>query len=148
MAQSIHLGEREIFCFGDGQHTFAFGVIEEFAFFVEQLEGVPLLGVMAGGEDNTSCGFLAGDGQFGSRRGCQPDIHHIVAHAHECTANDGLYHVSAQTGVATYNYHIIIRHRRTALCRIGGRETNDIHGVQPFTNATTDRAADTGNRFN
>ena len=62
MTQLIHLGKGKILFFGDCQHAFAFSIIEKLAFLVEELEGVPLLGVMAGGEDDSSSGLLTGDG--------------------------------------------------------------------------------------
>ena len=60
--QLVNVRKGKILCFGDSQNTFAFGIIEELAFLVEEFESVPLLGVMAGGEDDSSCGLLTGDG--------------------------------------------------------------------------------------
>ena len=68
MSELIHFREREILRFGNSQHSFALGIIEELTLLVEQLEGIPLFGVMAGCEDDTACCLFAGNRQFGGRR--------------------------------------------------------------------------------
>ena len=103
---------------------------------------------MAGGQDDTSCSFLAGDCQLGRRRGCQTDIDDVVPHTHEGTAYDLLYHVSAEPRIASHNDFVIVRHCSTPLCGIGSGETDNIYRVQTLSDSSADRTADTGNTFN
>ena len=46
MSELVHFGKGEIFALGDSQHFFAFGIIEEFAFLVQQFKGIPLFRVV------------------------------------------------------------------------------------------------------
>ena len=142
MSQVIHLRKREVFGLSNRQHFLAFRIIEELTLLVEQFQGVPLFGVMAGRQDDASCGMLAGDRQLGRRSGCQTDVHHVIPHAHECTANNLLDHMSAQTRIAANHNHFIVRHRCTALGGIRSSKTNDVHWVESFTYAATNRTAD------
>ena len=108
VSKVIHFGEGEVLALGDSEHTFSLRIVEEFSVLIEQFEGVPLLGIMAGGEDDTSCCFLACDCQFGSRSGGKTDINYVVAHAHKRAANDLLDHVTTQTCVATNDDGVVI----------------------------------------
>ena len=49
---------------------------------VEQLQRVPLFGVVTCRQDDTSGGFLTRNSQLGRRRRRQTDIDHIVPHTH------------------------------------------------------------------
>ena len=60
-AQVIYFCEIEVFGFSDSQYLFSLNVIEELAFLVEELEGIPLLRVVASCEDNTSRCIEAGN---------------------------------------------------------------------------------------
>ena len=115
---------------------------------VEQLQRVPLFRVMTCRQDDTSGGFLTRNGQLRGRRRRQTDINHIVPHTHQRAAYDLLHHWSAQTRITSHYNRVVIRHRCATLGGVSCRKTNDIHRVQTLTHATTDRAADTGNRFN
>ena len=115
---------------------------------IEQFERIPLLGVVTGGQDDTSCRFLTRYGQFGSRGGCQTDVHYIVSHAHQCAAYNLLHHMTAKTGITTYYNLIVLRQGCTTLRRISRCETNDINGVQAFAYASTYSASDTRDAFN
>ena len=115
---------------------------------IEQFERIPLLGVVTGGQDDTSGGFLTRYGQFGGRSGCQTDVHYIIPHAHQGAANDLLHHRTAQAGITTYHNRIVLRHSCATLRRISCCETNDIHGVQTFAYTPPYSASDTRDAFN
>ena len=124
------------------------GIVEELAVLVEEFEGIPLLGVMAGGEDDTAGSLFMHDSQFGGRRGSQTDIDHVVAHTDECTAYDMIYHLAAQACITSYDNLAVLGQRRTTLGGIRCRETNYINGIQTLSNASAYRSADTGNTLN
>ena len=69
-------------------------------FFVEELEGVPLAGVVTGRDDHTTAGTFHGNGQFGRRRGSQTDVDHVEAHAHQRTADDLADHLTGDARIA------------------------------------------------
>ena len=145
MAQRIHFSEGKVLLLRNRKHALSFGIVEELAMLIEQFERIPLFRIMTGGEDDTSCRFFSGDRQFRCRCCCQTDIHHVIAHAHQRTANDLLHHMAAQTGIMTHYDHLIIRQRRTTLRSVCCRETNDIDRTESFSYPTADRSADTGN---
>ena len=83
----VNIGIVKVLGFGQTQHFFTLGIGQELAVVVEQLERIPLLGIMGSGDDDTATSVLAHDSQFGGRRSGQTDIHDIKAHARECTHN-------------------------------------------------------------
>ena len=91
-AQVIYFCEIEVFGFSDSQYLFSLEVIEELAFLVEEFECVPLLGIVASSEDNSTRCLEACNCEFGSRCGGKSDIDDIVAHTYECAANELVHH--------------------------------------------------------
>ena len=65
MAESIDIGIVEVFGFGNLQHLVAFSGVEEFALLVEEFEGVPMTGVVAGGDDDAATGAFHRYRNFG-----------------------------------------------------------------------------------
>ena len=106
LAQLVDFGKLEVLGLGDAQHLLSLGSIQKLALLVKQLQGIPLLGVMAGRQDNTAASLLHGNRNFGGRRGGQPDVYHIEAHTHEGTDYGVFYHFAGNTGIASY-YNLI-----------------------------------------
>ena len=127
--QAVNLGKGEVLLFGYGQHLFALGVRQELTSFIQELQGVPLHGVVAGGKDDSSCRPLADDCQLGGRRGSQTDIHHLIADAAQRSADQHINHLSADARVTTDNEFVVVRKSLTALRSVSCGETNDIHGI-------------------
>ena len=140
-SEFVNLGKGVIFAFGDSQHLFAFGIRQELSALVEQFECVPLLGVVAGSEDDTSGCFLADDRQFGGRGGSQTYVHHMAAHSAEGGCYELVEHRTAHTCITTNDQCAVVRQRFTALGGISRCKTNDIHGIQSLTYAATYRAS-------
>ena len=78
----VYLGIFKGFGFGDAEHFVAFFLIQELAFFVQQLQGIPLLGVVRGGKDDATVGTFHCYGQFGGRCRGKVDVYYIPTHAH------------------------------------------------------------------
>ena len=140
MTKVIHFGEVKVFCFCDSQYFFAFLVIEELTFFVQQFQSVPLFWVVAGGQDDTTCGVQACYCQLGGWSGCQADINNIITHTNQGTAYQLVHHLATQTGVATYDNSLVVWDHCFTLCSVGCGETYHIHWAQALCNATTDGA--------
>ena len=82
LSQLVHFGKDKRLTLCDSEHFFSFLVVEELALLVEQLECVPLLWVMTGGEDNSSSCFFAYNSQLGGRSGGESYIDYIISHSH------------------------------------------------------------------
>ena len=101
LAEVIYIGILEVFSSGDAQHFSTFSSIQEFAVAVQQLQGVPLTGIVRSGQDNTATSAFHRHGQLCGRGGGKTDVHDIEAHAHERTANNVLHHLARDTCIAS-----------------------------------------------
>ncbi len=61
----MHTSEVEVFGFGNSENFGTFASVEELAALVEELEGVPLYGVVRSREDEAATRVLAGHSQLG-----------------------------------------------------------------------------------
>ena len=131
-----------------GTHHFAgFRRGKELSLFVEELEGVPLAGVVTGRDDHTTAGTFHGNGQFGRRRGSQTDVDHVEAHAHQRTADDLADHLTGDARIAADDdlATIFAVHHFFAQAGEGGHRFSNIYGVECVPAAATDRAAESRN---
>ena len=90
--EAVHVDKFKIAAVGFAYHLGGFCGGQEFAFLVEELQCVPLAGVMAGGDDDTAAGAFHRDSQLCGRSRGQSDVHHVETHAHKCTTNYMAYH--------------------------------------------------------
>ena len=147
-AQVVHVGEGEVAVVGQAHHLRGFCGGQELALLVEELEGVPLAGVMAGGDDDTAAGTLHGDGELGGRRGGQTDVEHVEAHTHQRTADHVRHHLARDTCVAAYDdFTAIGAHQTLAQAGVGRYGFGDVDGVEGVARLTADGTAETGNGF-
>jgi hypothetical protein len=65
MTEFVHTSEVEVFGFGNSENFGTFASVEELAALVEELEGVPLYGVVRSREDEAATRVLAGHSQLG-----------------------------------------------------------------------------------
>jgi len=119
---------------GDAEHFLAFGVAEEFAVFVEQFEGIPLFGVMRGGENQAAASVLGHNGDFSRRRRGEADIDDVEAHRDEGSDDDVRDHLARETGVAADNDGVA----RAGCCLfdefgICSRKLDDVDGGESVT---------------
>ena len=144
----VHIGIKEILGFGDTEHLVAFFLVEEFALFVEQLQGIPYAWVMAGRDDDAAAGTFHGDGNLGGGGGGQTDVHHIESHTHEGSAYDVFHHLSADARIASHNdlarFHLGGFADKCGICRC---KLDNIQWIQCVTCRSADCTADAGNRF-
>ena len=152
-AQLVHRGEVEVARFREVQDGLAFGRGEEFAVLVEQLEGVPLARVVAGGQDDAAVCAGEADGQLRGRGGGEAALHHVHAAGHEGAADELLDHRAAEARVAADDHLVALAAVRGGLAHLQARtvcigELNDIDGGQGLAGGTADGAADAGNGFN
>ena len=101
VAQMVHIGELKVLSLGYAQHFLAFPLIQELALFVQQFQGIPHTGVVAGCEDDAAAGPFHADGNF--RRGGRGKayVHHVETHTHQGAAHDVLHHLTRDARVAS-----------------------------------------------
>lgn len=72
--------------------------------FVEQLQCIPLLGIVAGGKYQSAAGIFHSYRQFGGGCRCGTDIDNIEAHAHQSTYNNVNHHRAGDAGIMSHDY--------------------------------------------
>ena len=151
-AQVVDLREGELLGGGEVQDGLAFHGGEELALVVQELEGVPLARVVAGGQDDAAVGLREEDGHFRGGRGGEAALDDIDTAAHEGSDDELLHHVARQTGVladddlvaGTVRLRLALRQRGG----VSGREFDDVNGSERVARCATDGAADAGYGFN
>ena len=103
LTQSINRGVVECLLLGQREDAFALGVIEELTVLVEQLERIPLLGVMRGGDNDAAVGLVCNYCHLGARGGAESDVDDVGAASHECAFDDVVDHGARDAGVAADN---------------------------------------------
>ena len=102
-AQMLDVGIFEVFTVGNGEHFVAVGSCQELSFGIEQLQRIPLSGVVRGCDDDAAVGTAHPDGQLGGGSCGIADVENIVTHAHQRTADDLTNHGSGDTSVSSDN---------------------------------------------
>ena len=143
LAELIDFGKGKCLGGSDAQHLGTLGSVEELTLGVQQLQGIPLAGVVRGGEDDASAGAGHGDGQLGGGCRGQADVEHVEAHAHERAADTLAHHLARDAGVASHNDVVgrsaISLADERGVCR---RELGDVKGVEPLAGHSAYGAAD------
>ena len=142
MAQMVYIGIVESLGLGYGEHLGTVGSGKEFALGIEELQGVPLARVVAGGDDDTTIGAAHAHCQFGSGCGGQTDINDIEAHTHEGTANDAIDHRARDAGVTAY-YYLVGLLGLANECGIGCGKLYDVQRVESVAGVTAYGATNT-----
>ena len=139
--QMVDLSIAEVLFLSNLKHFVAVGSCQELAFAVQQLQGIPLAGVMRRRDDDASIGTAHTDSQFGGGCGGIAYVDDVEAHAYECSAHYVTYHSPRNTAVAPY-------HNLARLAGyeggIGRCELDDIQRVQGISRASADSTADAG----
>ena len=150
-AQVVDLGEGELLGGGEVQDGLAFHRGEELALVVQELEGVPLARVVAGGQDDAAVGLREQDGHLGGRGGGEAALDDVDAAAHQGAHDELFHHVARQPGVFAYDDFVPLAVRlRLPLGEGGGvrrGEFDDIDRGEGVARSATDGAADAGNGF-
>ena len=69
LSQFVYRGKMIGISTGDCQNSSSVGGTDKFSSVIEQFEGIPFAGVMAGSDDDTSSGFLLNNHHFNGRGG-------------------------------------------------------------------------------
>ena len=101
LTEVVDQGEIEASAFGEFEDGLSFGRCEELAFLVQELEGVPLAGIVRCSNDDAPVGSGENDGHFSGRSGGESGLDHVDAARCEGAADELLYHVAAQTRILT-----------------------------------------------
>ena len=147
--QVVDLGETDLVALGQAQHLVALGGVDELALGVEQLQGVPMLRVVRGGDDNAAVGLLVDNGHLGGRRRGKAGLDDVDAHTDKGAYNQTVDHSARQTGIATDNECKTLA--RLPALQEGGKsrsEFNDIDRAQALACGTANGAANTRDGFN
>ena len=143
VAELHHVGKliRVVGC--NGEHLFALGVVEEFSLLVEELQGVPLGGVVGCGDDYAAAGSFGHNGHFGGGSRGEADVDNIKSHAAESGNNDAAHHLSGEACVATHHDNVGCAGCGAAYeCCICGGKFHDIKWRESFAGGTANCAAD------
>ena len=81
----LHVRVFERLALRDPEHLGALLGIQELASLIEQLQRVPLLRVMASGQDNTATSALHSHGQLRCRSRRQVNVDHVESHSGQRT---------------------------------------------------------------
>ena len=148
LTEVVDLGIVDFAAVSETQHLLALGVGDELALAVQQLEGVPVLGVVAGGDDDAAVAVAVDDGHLGGRRGAQAGLQHVDTHALQGAHHEAVHHGTAQTRVASHS-------QSQPTAGVGsfeesgksGSELNDVEGCETLACGSADGAADSRDRF-
>ena len=99
----VHVGKRQG-RLGQIQHAFSRILGQEFAMLVQQLQGVPLFGVVGGGQNQPAIGLQPWHGQFHRGGGAQSQVDHVDALGIQGTAHNVSDPRPTDPGVAPHHH--------------------------------------------
>ena len=101
VTEVVYISEVKVAVISEAHYFSCFFGGKEFALFVEELKRIPLTGIVARCDDNTTYSLFHSHGEFSSRRRSKTDVYNIEAHTHERTTNCLTYHFARDTCVTT-----------------------------------------------
>ena len=138
-----------ILLFRHRKHLFPLGVAEEFPVGVEQLQGIPLAGVVRGGDDDAAVGLVRDDGHLDPRRGAQADVYHIRTARQQGAFDQVGDHLARNPGVAADDYgKFFARLTAGGQTGVGRGELHHVGRRQVPGLGPSHGAPDAGNGFN
>ena len=149
VSEMIYICVFKILLLCNVQHGIAVGLGQELALVVEQLQRIPMAWIVAGRDDDAAIGATHAYGEFSSRRCCQADVKHIVAHTHQRAADNAAHHRTGDAGVTPHD-NLVGRRLCTATDErsVSRSELHNVQGIQCISCAAANRTANAGNRFN
>ena len=145
----VHVAEFEILRLGHLLEGFAFGIGQKLAFFVEQLEGIPLLGIVGSRQDDAAVRLFEENGHFSGRRRGQPGVHHVHATGEQSAGYDAVHHFARDAGVPSYD-HLAVFLTREFLLQLAGvsrRKLDNVNGSERVADGAANGSANAGDRF-
>ena len=110
---------------------------EQFALAVEEFEGIPVLGIVRGGDDDAAIGMGSTHGKGCGGRGGEADVDHLAAHGHEGAHNDVAHHGARLSGIAPDD-HLSGTQKQGE----GRGIFHDVKRVKAFVGVSADGSAD------
>ena len=147
-AEFIHFRKIESFGLSDTKYLVSFFFIQEFSFFIQKLQSIPLFGIVRGGQDNTAAGAFHGYSQLSGRGRSQINVHYVPAHTHKGTYYHILYHFARDARITAYYNLVTFYSTRFAdkgsVCR---SKLHDVERIQPLACTAANGSADSRDRF-
>ncbi len=148
-ADRVDLGVEEALVLGQSQHALALGVVQELAPGVEQLQRIPLPGVMRSGDDDAAVGPVADHGHLGSGSGAEAHVDYIRAAAQQRALDQVVHHLARDAGVAAHHdsqsFAVVLLCHEAHVCR---RKFHHVDRREVLSDRAADGSANTGDRFN
>ena len=149
VANIINGGVVVTLLFGHCQHLLALGIVEELAALVEQLQGVPLSGVVRCGDDDAAVGLVRNHGHLRAGGCAEPYVDDIDTCAEERALHKVFDHRAREAGIATNNhgdaFAAVLIFDKTCVCRC---ELNNIYGREVVRGFASYRSTNARNGFN
>lgn len=143
-AKVVDFCETDFVALCQSEHLVAFGCVDELALLVEELECVPMAGVVAGCDDDAAIGLVLYYRHFGGRGGGEACFDNIDAHALKGSYYKTVDHGAGKTGVASYyegeSLPVVLALEEGGEC---GGELDNVDGAESIACGTADGAADT-----
>ena len=147
MADGVDLRIVELLL-GHSQHLLALGIGEELAAAVEQLQGVPLPGVVRRRDDDATVGPVHDDSHLGPGRRAEARIDHVGTAGEQRALDQVGDHFPRDAGVAPDdNDGLAALGARGNQPHVGRGELHDIGRRQVLARRASDRTADARNRL-
>ena len=144
VTEVVYISEVKVAVISEAHYFSSFFGGKEFALFVEELKCIPLTGVVARCDDDTTYSLFHSYSKFCSRRRSKTDVHNIEAHTHKRTTNSLAYHFARDTCVTTNDDLLAVSTNMlfTKTCISRNRLCN-FNGVQGVSGTATDGATET-----
>ena len=142
----IHILKIEVLVLRNAQKGLTFSGIQELTFFIQQLEGIPLFGVVGCRQNDTPLGFFKHNGHFHGRSGCQTCIHHIDTTSQQGTTNHQINHLARDPSIPAHHNFEVLPARETLLelyC-VCSCKFHNIDGSQCIAHGSTNGSPNSG----
>ena len=150
-SNGVHSGEIEIVLFCAFEYCGSFFGVQEFAFFIQEFQCVPLFWVMRCCKDDSSVRLFEYYCHFRSRGGGISGLDYVHSAGYQRAAYELFHHLSGNPGILAYYYTVALSCRFwpafPELDAVGVCEFYDVDRSQSFSRSPADGSADSGNGF-
>ena len=149
LAKVVYFGKAEVLFFGEVKNGLALNGSEEFTFVIEKLEGVPLPGIVAGGEDDSAVCVSKKHRHFRGGSGGETAFNYVYSAADESSNHKLLHHVSGHAGILAHHNFVAVPVGLGLALRKGGsicrRKFHNVNGGEGAAGLPADCSANAGN---
>ena len=144
MPHMVNFSIFKIFFRGDFEHLIAVCLCQKLALIVEQFQSIPLARIVTGRDDDAAIGRAHSHGEFCCRRCGQAYVENIIAHTHECAADNVSHHVAGDSRITAHNDLVACRMATASDERcISCSKFHNVERIQCVACTTTDGSANT-----